>query len=528
MAVELVRHVDVIVVGLGPTGATLSGLLGQRGMRVAAFDRLPGLYPLPRAIGLDHEALRILQEMQLAQRILPHIAPYRPSEYRGMQGQLIQRLDAAPPPHQLGWAPNWVFDQPAVEGLLRERLAELTTVQTACGAEVRAVGQDADSAWAEVLLPGHAEPTQFVAPFLVACDGGSSPIRKQLGIALEDLGFDEPWVVIDAIVEEDVLARLPETQVQYCEAERPCTYVVGPGRHRRWEMMVLPGERSDAAQDPGRFWPLLERWIRPGEARLWRAATYRFHGLVANDWRRGRILLAGDAAHMTPPFMAQGMVQGLRDAQNLAWKLERVLRSRADGGLLDSYQAERRPHVVETTRVAMELGRVICERDPERARARDARLLAEQGGAVKTRLRQDLIPPLRNGLIEVASPGAGRLLPQPQVHHAGGDMRLDELTGCRVRLIAHESCTDEEGALLTTALSPLNGVLMILGAPRADEDGALFAQESSPVLDSWLSRFGCRFAIARPDHVVFATTDCAADAVAALKRLDRLLSGVGV
>ena len=140
------KEVEVLIVGTGPTGATLAGLLGQRGLRVAVFDRLPDLYPLPRAAGMDHEVMRIAQEMGIADRMAAHIAPYRPSEYRGMDGQLIKRLDAAPPPHRLGWAPNYVFEQPAFERLLRGRLAELPTVSATTSANVVAVGQNADHA----------------------------------------------------------------------------------------------------------------------------------------------------------------------------------------------------------------------------------------------------------------------------------------------------------------------------------------------------------------------------------------------
>src|SRR4051812_29141506 len=216
-------EVDVIIVGMGPTGATLAGLLGQRGVRVAVVARLPALSPLPRAAGLDHEVMRIMQELGIADRLAPHIEPYRPSKYRGMDGQLIQRLDSTPPPFRLGWAPNYVFEQPAFERAIRARLGELPNVTTGCNAEVIAAGQEAEYAWADVRLPGRADPERYVGRYLVACDGGSSPIRKQLGITLEDLGFDEPWLVVDAIVSEQKLADLPQTQVQYCEAGRPAT-----------------------------------------------------------------------------------------------------------------------------------------------------------------------------------------------------------------------------------------------------------------------------------------------------------------
>ena len=517
-------EVDVIIVGMGPTGATLAGLLGQRGVRVAVLDRLPDLFPLPRAAGLDHEVMRIMQELGIADRLAPHIEPYRPSEYRGMDGQLIQRLDSTPPPFRLGWAPNYVFEQPAFERAIRARLGELPNVTTECNAEVMAAGQEAEYAWADVKLPGRADLERYVGRYLIACDGGSSPIRKQLGITLEDLGFDEPWLVVDAIVSEQKLAELPQTQVQYCEAGRPATYVVGVGQHRRWELMLLPGDSLSADFPPEQLWPMLQRWLRPGEAEIWRAAAYRFHGLVANEWRRGRILLAGDAVHMTPPFMAQGMVQGLRDALNLAWKLERVLANHSSDGLLDSYQVERRPHVVATTRAAMGLGRVICERDPQRARERDARLLAEQGGTVSTRFRQDLIPGLKEGVIATGSPGAGAIQPQPDIESTDGLSRLDELTRRRFRVIAIGPLSAEEQRVLLAALVDVDGLLVSIGQTGRADSGAIHVTEIQPVLEPWLSQLGRRFAVVRPDHYVHGTATSVDETLGLLLALETQLA----
>ncbi|MGY1781934.1 bifunctional 3-(3-hydroxy-phenyl)propionate/3-hydroxycinnamic acid hydroxylase [Geodermatophilus sp. SYSU D01036] len=517
---------DVVIVGLGPTGATLAGLLGQRGVRVAVFDRLADLYPLPRAIGLDHEVMRIVQELGVAERLAPHISSYRPSEYRGMQGQLIRRLDSAPPPFRLGWAPNYVFEQPAFERILRGRLEELPNVVIHRSAEVGAVGQDDEGAWADVRLPGDTHSQRIRSRYLIACDGGASPVRKQLGLVLEDLGFDEPWLVVDVLVDDDKLARLPQTQVQYCEPERPCTYVVCVGNHRRWEIRLNPGDRTSGEFPEDELWPLLRRWIGPEDGRIWRSATYRFHGLVAREWRRGRILLAGDAAHMTPPFMAQGMAQGMRDALNLAWKLHRVIRHGAPEDLLDTYQQERRPHVTATTRAAMALGDLICERHPDRAAQRDARLLAEQGGAVQTMVRQTLIPGLTSGLIAPGSPEAGSVLPQPRVRMGHSVGRLDDVTGATVRAVAREPLTSGERAVLLEALTPLGGVLVQLGGSDTRDGAVIDAVDDEGVLSSWLRASGRRIAIVRPDHYVYGTAPSAAAAVELLQHLSRRLTAV--
>lgn len=511
-------NVDVIIVGLGPTGATLAALLGQRGICVAAFDKLPDLYPLPRAIGLDHEVMRIVQELGIADKVQKHTAPYRPSEYRGMDGQLIKRLDMAPPPFRLGWAPNYVFDQPAFEGIIRTRLSELASIQVHLEADVTAEGQDADGAWIDVRLRGEERTTRFTGKYLIACDGGASPIRTRLGIPLEDLNFHEPWLVVDAILNEDKLAGLPQTQVQYCEADRPSTFVVLPGNHRRWEIMLLPGDSLSPEFPENELWPLLERWIRPDDGKLWRAAAYRFHGLVASEWRQGRILLAGDAAHMTPPFMAQGMAQGLRDAQNLAWKLERVLADTSPASLLDSYGEERRPHVVETTLTAIELGRVICERDPELARQRDERLVAEQGGQVRTMFRQNMIPPLKFGLIAEDSPDAGSLFPQPNVRTAGFEGRLDDLTGRGIRVAVLGELDIAAETQLLGLLELCGGKLIHLGSVAPTEMATIHVEELEAVIAPWLASLGQSVAITRPDNYVYGTAKTPAAGIAMLRQ----------
>ena len=520
---------DVLVVGLGPVGATTAALLAIRGLKVLVYDRLPDLYPLPRAIGLDHEVMRVMQELGVATRVLPHVSPYLPSEYLGMEGQLIKRLDAAPPPYRTGWASNWVFDQPKFEHVLRARLLEMPRVRIELEAEVVGAGQDPDGVWAAVRTSS-GTVRRVTGRYLVACDGGASPVRRALGVELEDLGFDEPWLVVDVIVSEETARRLPQTQVQYCEASRPCTFVVGPGNHRRWEIMLLPGDSISPEFPEAELWPLLRRWIQPGDGRVWRAATYRFHGLIAREWRRGRLLLAGDSAHMTPPFMAQGMVQGIRDAHNLAWKLARVIHGTSSDSLLDSYQIERRPHVEVTTRVAITLGREICQRDPNLARARDAALLAEQGGVVRTMIRQEMIPGLRTGLIETGTAGAGAIFPQPIVRAAAGTGRealLDDMTGARVRVVTIAAPDEAEVAEFERLLQPLEGCFVAVAAGGGRAQTHITCEEVAGCLVEWMRGLGARFAIVRPDHYVYATAATASEALLYLDTLTRQIAHFG-
>ena len=441
---------DVAVVGLGPTGAACTALLGGLGVRTIAVEREQEVYDKPRAFSLDHEVMRVFEDIGVADAVAPHTAAFTPSEYYGVEGQLIKRLGALPPPWPLGWPPSMVFNQPAVDAILRARAAELAEVAFS---ELDALKPAKDGV--ELKLRDRTVTARYV----VGCDGATSTVRKSLGIEYDDLEFDQRWFVVDLLVSPKGLEKLPKVSIQYCEPARPATYLVGVGAHRRWEIMLDPGEEPDA-------WRLLSRWITPDDAQLWRAAAYRFHALVARHWRKGRVFLAGDAAHQQPPFTGQGMCQGIRDAANLAWKLHYVITGKAKERLLDTYEAERSAHARRLIGIVKEIGQVIGQRDPERARARDRFLLAEAGGEVQTVPRQHLIPPLEKGFLS------------SKPHRANG------------------------------TLFPKDGGQ---GLRTVKTEGA------QGVLADWFARHTCSAAIVRPDHYVYGV----AQDEAALDRMQK-------
>lgn len=388
---------DVAVVGLGPTGAVCAALLGGLGLKTIAVEREQAVYDKPRAFALDHEVMRVFEDLGIADAVAPHTAPFTPSEYYGADGQLIKRLGALPPPWPLGWPPSMVFNQPAVDALLRDRAAAVAEIAFS---ELEGLEQSRN----EVKL--RLRDRTIAAKYAIGCDGAASTVRQALGIEYEDLEFDQPWLVADLFVNEKGLKKLPQVSVQYCEPARPSTYLIGVGSHRRWELMLDQNEKPDV-------WELLARWITPDDAQLWRAAPYRFHALVAREWRRGRVFLAGDAAHQQPPFTGQGMCQGIRDAANLAWKLHYVLAGKAKERLLETYELERRAHAKRLISIVKDIGSVIGERNPEKARARDRFLLAEAGGEIATVPRQNLIPPLEGGFLSSRPhPANGTLFPK--------------------------------------------------------------------------------------------------------------------
>lgn len=479
------RVYDVAIVGYGPAGQVAAGLLGQAGLSVYVCERLTGVYEIPRAISLDHEILRLFQQLGVMAAVQPHVEPFTPSEFFGVDGRMIRRMTMLPPPYPQGWTPSNVFTQPPVERALRARVAQLPNVRVELGVEMERIAQDADGV--TLTVAGRS----VRAKYAIACDGGSSAVRTQLGMPLEDLDFDEPWLVVDVLCNEQGLAKLPKVSVQYCEPERPCTLVIGPKNHRRWEISLHPGEDPKQAATPERTWELLSRWLTPADGALWRQASYRFHALVAAQWRQGRVFLAGDAAHMQPPFLGQGMCQGMRDVANLSWKLAAVVRQEVQGApaeaLLDSYGTERKAHVRELTSRIKGVGAVICERDPERARARDARLLADCGGVVKDTPRQDVLPRLEAGLLAAQdSTGRGTLFPQPRLRQTRALM--DDVAGHGWRFV---SAAGAQG------LAPVPDGITHVDLGRTPE--------AEGVVAAWMDRHRCDAALVRPDHYVFGT-----------------------
>lgn len=498
---------DVAVIGYGPTGATLAGLLGRLGLTVLVIERATAIHELPRAAGFDHDAMRIFQRLGVTDALAPHVQPYRSSEYRGADDQVILRFRQLAPPWPQGWRPNYTFGQPALEAVLRSAVEAMPGATVRLGHELVDVVDAGDGVTLDT-RDGAGAAHRFTARYVVGCDGASSFVRRHLDFALDSLDYDEPWVVVDLLVNPEALARLPDVNIQYCRPERPCTHVVCPGNHRRWEFMTIEGEPREGPVDDARLWRMLAPWLAPGDAEIWRAAAYTFHALVARDWRRGRVFLAGDAAHMTPPFMAQGMCQGLRDAANLAWKLHLVVTGAAPDALLDTYTAERRPHVVQVTTKTKELGAIISERDPAKARERDRRMLA--AGDPQPTVRNNLIPPLVAGLIAAEAPLAGTPFPQPHVTlDDGRRLLLDDVTGPVPHVVLlGDRVAPRDIAHVAARGRALGFTVVLADTPEVVRHvvppGVIRVRDDDWLLPKLVGDADCIGAIVRPDHYVYA------------------------
>ena len=440
------------IVGCGPVGALLANLLGQAGLAVDIYDREREIHPLPRAVHFDGEVMRIFQAAGLADRVAARArASSKGMHFVNAEGRalMVRRGIDGPGPH--GWAGNWYFHQPVLEETLRAGMARFPKVRVHLGHEIGSV-DDVD------------------ARYVVGCDGARSLVRREIGSRQHDLGLHQPWLVVDLLCNLDSprVRALPDHTIQLCDPARPMTVVHVGGRRWRWEIMLMPGDDPARLTDPEIFWPMMARWLGPLDAHLERAAVYTFHSVIQEGWRSGRLLLAGDSCHQTPPFLGQGMCAGMRDAANLAWKLATVVRGDASDALLDTYESERLPHVRTFIQLAVRLGAVLQETDPAAAAARDQRFAS---GAEIFDFPQ---PQLGPGHRQDAPPPVGTIFPQPRLR----DGRLmDDAIGQRFAVVGE-----------TALLEHLRPDAVLLPGVGSE----------------WLARHGVRAALLRPDRYIFA------------------------
>ena len=470
---------DAAIIGFGPVGATLAHLLAQQGLSVLLLDREAAAYHLPRAVHVDDEVMRIFQGIGLAPAILPdtHVSPGM--RFVDAGGRLLMDWSRPMAPTPQGWHASYRVHQPALERVLRDALATRPGVTCETATEVTAVAPDTEG----VTLATTRGPRR--AAWVIGCDGARSFLRGVIGGGMEDLGFDERWLVIDLILTRP-RPELGDHSVQFCNPARPATYVRGVGDRRRFEITLHPDEAPGDRLAAAEVWRLLADWITPEDARLERSAIYTFRSAVARRWRDGRLLIAGDAAHLTPPFMGQGMCAGLRDAANLGWKLARVQRGEAPAALLDSYQAERAPHARAYIETAVRLGGLINTR---------AMAAALGGGGEDGPVRMRSIAPALGGF----TAPLGRPVPQPVL--ADGRW-LDDRIGPRFAVLLHP----EAAAALDA------GVMDRLAARGA-------ALVADPALAPWLGTLDAAAALVRPDRQLLALARDAAGVAAFLDHL---------
>jgi 2-polyprenyl-6-methoxyphenol hydroxylase-like FAD-dependent oxidoreductase len=509
--------VDVTVVGCGPVGIVLAILLAQRGRTVTILERWPEPYPMPRAVHFDDEVARILQACGLGEALGRISEPADIYEWCNADGTTLVRFGRNGPGGS-GWPASSMFNQPALEALLEARVRELPTIELRRGVEVVGLDQDDDGVTIRaVALDGDAVAVR--SRYAVGCDGANSTIRGLVGVPVHDLGYFYDWLIVDVILNEPRV--FDPINLQVCDPARPTTVVSGgPGR-RRWEFMRLPDEDIADLNDIDAAWKLLADWdVTPDNAVLERHAVYTFNARYADDWRRGRVFLAGDAAHLMPPFAGQGMCSGLRDACNLAWKLDLALAEalhnrlggQATGNLLDSYTGERLPSARAVIELSIELGRIICVPDAAEAAARDELMSAAVTDAATA------IPPppfLTGALLPADDPVAGHLFVQGNVASAGRVRRFDDVHGVGWRLVTIGDPAIDLEPPRAAWFAAIGGSIVAV-APADDVDGTY---------GEWFAAHDARWALQRPDFHVHGIASDATGAALLLADVQHRLRG---
>jgi 2-polyprenyl-6-methoxyphenol hydroxylase-like FAD-dependent oxidoreductase len=513
------RH-DVAIVGYGPVGQALAALLGSLGHDVVVIERYGEIYPLPRAVRLDGEVMLLLQHLGVIDEVAHELVAGDRYVWYGADGEVILDIPTTQP-HPTGWAMSYMFHQPTLEAALCARAEREHTVTvergwTVDGLEQIANGDDVD---VDVVLSMHrtddpAERRQVRTRYVVGCDGANSDVRELAGITRTDLGFEEPWIVIDARPNDMAeFAHLPIAS-QQCDPRRPTTAVQNGANLRRWEFMLLPGETPADFDDPARVWELLAGHMSHEQGEIVRYAVYTFRSLVADTQRAGHVLIAGDAAHLMPPFMGEGMCSGMRDAANLAWKLDLVLRYRSPDTLLDTYTTERAPQNRAAIEMSVAMGQISCVLDPAAAAARDVAL------------RSGELPPPPP--LPRLGPGAHLGTEGEGVSRLAGGLAVQ---GTISQVRHGDTYTGRTGDVLGPGfVLVIDGPLPDGVAARAAEFDVRLAALGDTVTDvdgeltGWLRGAGAAAVLVRPDGYVFGSAPDAGGAAGLLDALEAVVT----
>ncbi|MEX7474055.1 bifunctional 3-(3-hydroxy-phenyl)propionate/3-hydroxycinnamic acid hydroxylase [Mycobacterium adipatum] len=483
------EHVPVAIVGGGPTGITAATLLAQYGVDCLVLDRWPQVYPQPRAVHLDDEVYRILARLGIAGEFAEISRPAHGLRLIDRHMAVLAQFDRDTGVTRHGFPAASMFDQPQLEELLRANLTRHPRARLRGDIEVLdlAVGSGAQPLRLTVRDRSTGAHSNVTADFVLGCDGANSMVRSAIGASMRNLRFDQRWLVVDIATDADL--RQWEGVHQLCDSHRAGTYMrIGSTRYR-WEFRLLDSETVDDYATLADLRPLIAPWTRDvdeSDLRVIRVAEYTFRAQLADRWRDGNVFLLGDAAHLTPPFVGQGLGAGLRDAMNLAWKVAGVHHKDLLSSVLDSYQAERRPHTRHMISLALNVGRAMTAGGRLGAVARSLvlpHLHAVPG--LRAKVTDSRTPPLRSSTVlrrSATTRGiAGHMCPNALLDSG---IRLDDQVGVGFGVITRAALTAGQQQIVTA-----RGARIVHAAAGSE-------------LDRWLRRHYVKAVVVRPDGTV--------------------------
>jgi 3-(3-hydroxy-phenyl)propionate hydroxylase len=492
---------DVVIAGFGPTGAMAANLLAQHNIKTLVVDPQTEIYDIPRGVHFDGETMRIFQSIGIADAVMAQSASNETVEFVNGRGASLMLAALDEVAETAGWPTDIFFRQPLVEKNLRDNLAGCEAIDYQLGWRLEALKQE-DTQVTMTLRCAETDAAQTItAAYLIGADGADSAVRRLADIALKDLKCDEPWLVVDWELDPGV--EFARNVYQFCDPKRPGTLVPCAGQHIRWEFMMNPGDKAADMENQDAVRTMMRPYlyhlgpdIKPEDGHILRSKVYEFHALLAERMSHHRVFLMGDAAHQMPPFLGQGMCAGLRDAENLIWKLAGVLRSQYAPALLETYHSERYAHVQAVIKQAVQIGEIIQTRNPVKAFLRDSFL----------RLGK-LIPPLISGIqfgitwrlgkgLLADELTAGWQIPQSWVHKNGARERLDAFLPRGFCVLALDNSARVELQTVSDAYPALACPIFTLGHD--------FSAEDTLITDMAASTQSVGFLL-RPDRQIYAT-----------------------
>ena len=352
------KKYDVLIVGFGPTGGTLANLLAQHGFSILIVEKEKSFYPLPRAVHFDVEIMRVFQTIGITKKFLKYTIINKGTKFVNSNNKVVLDWPRPRAVTENGWYPSYRFHQPDLERRLRARLKDFKKVTIMQNTEVLKLKANKNIVKISLKNFKNKKVNEVVSKYVIGCDGARATVREQIGSKFQNLGFTQKWAVIDLILKKEK-KELPDRTIQYSNTKRPATYCRNVGKRRRWEFAIRNNESEKQVLSNSYIWNFLKPWLKPKEAIMERKTIYTFQSAISTKWKKGRVFLAGDAAHLMPPFMGQGMCAGIRDVSNLAWKIAHCLKNKHSEKLLNTYQSERFSNVKEYIKTTVKMGEFV-------------------------------------------------------------------------------------------------------------------------------------------------------------------------